>query len=103
MQGHLVLRDADDAELREERPAFLAVLLDEHVVRGAPAEGLARVAVEVRERQRDLLLRERVEGRPFLQDAPELVAESLDVRLLLEVAGQREICRLMIFPLARRA
>ena len=78
VQRHLVGGDADDAELREERLALVTVLLDEHVVGRAPAERFARVAVEVRERQCDLFLRERVEGRPFLQDAPEPDVEVLD-------------------------
>ena len=78
MQRYLVCGDADDAELREERLAFVAVLLDEHVVWRSPAERFARIAVEVRERQRDLLRGERVEGRSFLEDTPQVVVEALD-------------------------
>ena len=79
VERDLVRGDADDAELREERPALVTVFLDEHVVGRAPVERLPRIAVEVRQRQRDLLLRERVEGRSLLEDAPELVVEALDV------------------------
>ena len=95
MERHLVGGDADDPELVEERLAFLSVLLDEEVVRRLPSRGFARIAVEVRERQVDLLLRERVEGRSLLEDAPELVVEALDVRLLRR-AGLREGQTLMV-------
>ena len=90
MERHLVGGDADDPELVEERLAFLSVLLDEEVVRRLPSRGFARIAVEVRERQVDLLLRERVEGRSLLEDAPELVVEALDVRLLRRAVRIRE-------------
>ena len=82
VERDLVRRDADDAECVEERPALCAVLLDEYVAGRPSAERFARVAVEVREREAYLLLRERVEARSLLEDAPELVVEALDVRLL---------------------
>ena len=78
----LVRRDADDVERVEEGLAFRAMPLDEDVVRRSAAEGLAGIAVEVREREVDLPLRERIEARSLLEDAPELVVEAFDVRFL---------------------
>ena len=82
MERYLVRGDADDAELGEELLAFFSVPIDEHIVGRAPAERPPRIAVEVRQRQRNLLLRERVEGCSLLEDAPKLVVEALDVGLL---------------------
>ena len=63
-------RDSDDAERVEERLALRAVLLDEDVVGRPSAERFARIAVEVREREAYLFLRERIEARSLLEDAP---------------------------------
>ena len=82
VERYLVRGDADDAELGEELLAFFSVPIDEHIVGRAPAERPPRIAVEVRQRQRNLLLRERVEGCSLLEDAPKLVVEALDVGLL---------------------
>ena len=70
MERHLVRRDPHDAELAEERLAFLAELLHECVVRRLAAERLARVAVEVRHHEVDPVLVEGVERHAFLEDAP---------------------------------
>lgn len=78
----LVRLDADDAERIEKRLAFRAMLFDEDIIGCPAAEGLAGIAVEVRECEVDLLLRKRIKARSLLEDAPELVVEALDVRLL---------------------
>ena len=82
MQRHLVLRDADDAELVEEPLPLVAELLDEQVVRGPSSERRPRIAVQVRHDQVDLLLAERVERDAFLENAPQVQVEALDVGLL---------------------
>ena len=87
VERDLVRRNADDAERVEERLALRAVPLDEHVVGRPAAERLAGVAVEVREREADLLLRERIEARSLLEDAPQIVVEALDVGLLRGAAN----------------
>ena len=87
MERHLVRRDSHDSELAEERLAFLAEFVDERVVRRRPAERLARVAVEVRHHEVDPVLVEGVERHAFLEDAPELQVEALDVRLLGRAVG----------------
>ena len=87
MERDLVGGDPDDPELAEELLALVPELLDEGVVGRPSPERLARVAVDVRDHQVDLLLRERIEGRAFLQDPPELQVEALDVRLLRGAVG----------------
>ena len=82
VERDLVRRDALDAEPGEEFPRPVAVGLHEFVVRRGVVEHPARVAVEVREDPRDLLLVQRVEARALDEDAAELDVEALDVGLL---------------------
>ena len=86
----LVRRDPDDPELSEERLPLFAERLHELVVGGSVAEDAARVAVDVREREVDLLLRERVERGALREDAPELLVVALDVGLLRGAVGVAE-------------
>ena len=87
MQRHLVLRDADDAEPVEEPLPLVAELFDEQVVRDPSSEGGPRIAVQVRHDQVGLLLAERVERDAFLEDAPQVQVEALDVGLLARAVG----------------
>lgn len=82
MQRHLVLLDADEAELVEEPLSLVTELFDEHVVRSPSSERGPRIAVQVRHDQVDLLLAERVERDAFPENAPQVQVKALDVRLL---------------------
>ena len=82
VERHIVRGDLHYSESVEELSSFVAVGLRELVVgRGAPERG-ARVAVDVRERDVDVVLVQRVEARALEEDAPEFLVVSLDVRLL---------------------
>ena len=65
------------------------MLGDEAVVGNLSSERFARVAVEVGEREVHAVLVEHVEGRAFLQDAPQVEVEALDVGLLRGAVGIR--------------
>ena len=82
VERHLVRGDLHDAEAVEEPAPLVAVGLRELVVgRGVPERG-ARVAVDVREHDVDVVLVQGVEARALEEDAPELLVVALDVRLL---------------------
>ena len=82
VERDLIGRDANNAERIKKRIALSAVLRDEDIVGCLSAKRFVRIAVEVRKREAYLLLRERVETRPLLEDAPKFVVEALDVWLL---------------------
>ena len=82
VERHLVRGDLHDAEAVEEPAPLVPVCLRELVVgRGVPERG-ARVAVDVREHDVDVVLVQGVEARALEEDAPELLVIALDVRLL---------------------
>ena len=87
VECHLVARDAADAESVEEFLSALSVSFDEDVVGRFPSEPVARVAVDVRHREVHVLLHERVERRPVLEDAPDFAVIAFDVRFLARAVG----------------
>ena len=82
VERHLVSGNLHDAEAVEELAPLVAVCPRELVVwRGVPERG-ARVAVDVRERDVDVVLVQGVEARALEEDSPELLVVPFDVRLL---------------------
>ena len=87
IERDLVRGDLHDAEPVEERPAGLAVEPDELVVRRAAVQDAARVAVDVREYEVDVVLAERVEARSVLEDPADLSVVALDMGFLRRAVG----------------
>ena len=82
IERHLVGGNSCDAETFKELAALVAVFLHEFVVGRGVVERGARVAVDVRQHQTDVVLVDQVEVRSLDEDAPELLVDAFDARLL---------------------
>ena len=87
VERHLVGRDLHDSKHVEQPSRLRAVGLHELVAWRGVAERGARVAVDVREDDVDVVLVQGVEARALGQDAPELLVVAFDVRLLRGAVG----------------
>ena len=87
IERHLVRFDFGDAEFVEERLALFAEAFDECLVGRLAAEDAARIAVNVREDEVDVVLIKRIETRAVLKDPADFAVIALHMRLLRRAVG----------------
>ena len=101
IEDDLLRRDAEDAELFEELLCAFSVEARKRLVWRFSVKRRTRSGIDVREHLRDVLLRERVEARPFDEHPPDFLVVAFDMRFLLRVVGVAEKDERTSFELRR--